>query len=162
MPTAMYQLQDIDPPTLNQWMKEQKALLLDVREADEFAQEHIPGAELMPLSTFDPASVPQLIDKQVVLQCKSGKRSAKAAQKMFQAGFKQVIHLQGGLLAWKAAEYPTCMCKDKPISSYRVVSVVLGALILLSTGLGPLALPSGLLISTLFGVSLILFGCIDT
>ncbi|PZD71131.1 Inner membrane protein YgaP [Acaryochloris thomasi RCC1774] len=162
MTTAMRQLQEIDALMLKQWIDKHEALLLDVREQDEFAQEHIPGAELMPLSTFDPLSIPQPPNKQVVLQCKSGKRSAKAAQKMFEAGFKHVIHLQGGLLAWKAAGYPTYISEDTSIKPHRVVSIVLGSLILLSTGLGPLVLPSGLLISTLVGASLLLFGCLDT
>ena len=45
-------LQEIDASTLKELMQEDKALLIDVREKNEFAAEHIPGAKLMPLSHF--------------------------------------------------------------------------------------------------------------
>lgn len=61
----------------------------------------------MPLSRFDPHQLKGESTQKIVLQCQSGSRSVKAAQKMFEAGFSQVMHLQGGLPTWKAAGYPT-------------------------------------------------------
>ncbi|MGF1601888.1 MAG: rhodanese-like domain-containing protein [Thermosynechococcaceae cyanobacterium] len=154
MTTATHHLQDITPLLLKQWMDQHKALLLDVREPKEFAQEHIPGAKLMPLSNFDPAKISQPTTQRVVLQCQSGRRSAQAAQKMFEAGFTQATHLQGGLLAWKAAGFST----DIGNPSHRLFPILVGSLILLSTSLGPMISPWLLILSTVVGGSLILVG----
>ncbi len=74
--------------------------LVDVREPYEYAIGHIPGARLVPLATvkerlheFDTAD-------DIVLQCKSGKRSAEAFEIFKQAGFKKLHNLTGGILAW--------------------------------------------------------------
>src|SRR2546428_11340829 len=45
-------LQDIEVTTLKTWMEQEEAILIDVREPLEYATEHIPGARLLPLSTF--------------------------------------------------------------------------------------------------------------
>jgi rhodanese-related sulfurtransferase len=79
-----------------------EVLLIDVREHDEYVEEHIPGALHLPLSQFDPESLP-LPGKPLVLHCLSGGRSAKAAACLMAAGFGDTRHLQGGLMAWKAA-----------------------------------------------------------
>lgn len=107
MTFAMHNLQEIDARTLKQWMDRHEVLLIDVSEPHEFAQSHIPGAKLIPIAKFAPAKVPHPQGQRIVIQCQSGNRSTQAAHQMLQAGFSPVIHLQGGLAAWKAAEYPT-------------------------------------------------------
>lgn len=105
--SSEYQLREVDVSTLKHWLDGGEVVLIDVREPGEYLSEHIPGAQLMPLSTFDPQMLKEMFDVRVVLQCQSGNRSTKAAQKMFEAGFTKVMHLQGGLPTWKAAGYPT-------------------------------------------------------
>ncbi len=83
-----------------------KAVLIDVREPDEFAAGHIAGARNHPLSTFDPASLPAAEDKRVILQCAGGKRSAIALDRCAQAGAAVDTHLAGGLAAWREAGLP--------------------------------------------------------
>jgi rhodanese-related sulfurtransferase len=161
MTIAMHQLREIDASTLKHWIDKHEVLLIDVREPKEFAQEHISGAELMPLSAFEPDQIPRSSDQQVVLQCKSGRRSAKAAERMFKAGFTVVTHLKNGLLAWKAAGYPTEGHSSSLTCSQRLTSVVLGSLLLLSGGLGPLMPPWTLFFSVLIGGSLMLVGLTD-
>ncbi len=81
--------------------------LVDVREPDEFAAEHIAGAINRPLSGFDPAALPADAGKAVVLHCAGGKRSGMALDKCAAAEAAIDTHLGGGLVAWKAAGLPT-------------------------------------------------------
>lgn len=80
-----------------------KALVVDVREADEFARGHIPGATNLPLSTFDAAQLPDPGERVLVLNCAGGKRSALALDKCAQAKRAVDTHLAGGFGAWQQA-----------------------------------------------------------
>ncbi|MCA9255381.1 MAG: rhodanese-like domain-containing protein, partial [Phycisphaerales bacterium] len=90
-------LRDIEPAELKRWLDEGKVIVVDVREPDEFAAERIEGALSRPLSSLNPANVPDNRDKTVVLHCRSGKRSTEAAQRLLAAGREEVCHLKGGL-----------------------------------------------------------------
>ncbi len=83
-------------------------LLVDVREAFERqiadlpypGQVHIPVAEI-------PSKGPELDpDAEIVMYCRSGPRSAWATERLMEMGFKRVLNLKGGLLAWKAEVDP--------------------------------------------------------
>lgn len=82
------------------------ALVVDVREADEFAAGHIPGAVNMPLSTFQPSRLPDAPGKKLVLACLGGKRSGLALDKCGAAQAAVDTHLAGGFGAWKSAGLP--------------------------------------------------------
>ncbi|HSI40338.1 MAG TPA: rhodanese-like domain-containing protein [Xanthobacteraceae bacterium] len=82
-------------------------LLVDVREPNELAAESIPGAVDFPLSTFDPAALPEAGGKQLVFSCRSGQRSQKAAAAAQAAGLDLHRHMAGGILAWKEAGFET-------------------------------------------------------
>jgi rhodanese-related sulfurtransferase len=84
-----------------------EVVLVDVREATEHADERISGAHLLPLSTFNPADLPIAHDRQIVLHCGSGKRSAAAFDLCAKAGVPVRAHMNGGLAAWKRAGLPT-------------------------------------------------------
>ena len=78
----------------------EKVNLVDVREPHEFQICRIPGSTLIPLgelpkrvNELDPAA-------EVVVHCKSGMRSGKAADFLRQSGFKRVLNVKGGILAW--------------------------------------------------------------
>jgi adenylyltransferase/sulfurtransferase len=77
-------------------------LLVDVREPHEYEIVRIPGSVLIPkdriLSGEALSELPQ--DKQLVLHCKSGARSAEALAALHKAGFSDAVHVGGGVLAW--------------------------------------------------------------
>ncbi|MGV0958390.1 MAG: rhodanese-like domain-containing protein [Limnohabitans sp.] len=85
-------------------------VLIDVREADEFAAGHLPGAVLMPrgLLEFKLSGSPAMAarDLKVVLYCKTSGRAALAAQSMKEMGYLSVQSLAGGFDAWEAAGKP--------------------------------------------------------
>jgi rhodanese-related sulfurtransferase len=98
-------LTDATPEQVHAWLNNGEILLVDVREANEFAFERIHGALLYPLSTFDPKALPTE-GRKLVLHCGSGKRSTMAAHKLQAAGHGHLTHLAGGIQAWKAAGLP--------------------------------------------------------
>ena len=81
-------------------------MLIDVRSAEEYAEERISGGVLIPHTELQPEHLPRG-DRKWVLYCRSGNRSAQAARKLLDAGLKEMIHLKGGILAWKVAGYET-------------------------------------------------------
>jgi adenylyltransferase/sulfurtransferase len=85
----------------------QGALLLDVREADEFAQGHIPGAVFIPRGFLEQRVEERLPDKQaeVIVYCARGTRSALAAKTLAELGYTHVLSLAGGFGQWKQAGY---------------------------------------------------------
>ena len=97
---------EISPTELQKLLADGKALLVDVREPDEFAQERIAGAINMPLSSFQPSRLPSAEGRTVILQCAGGKRSGMALEKCVAAQAAIDTHLAGGLAAWKAAGLP--------------------------------------------------------
>ena len=78
----------------------EKVNLIDVRELHEFQICRIPGSTLIPLGEL-PKRLNELnLADEVVVHCKSGMRSAKAADLLRQSGFKRVLNVKGGILAW--------------------------------------------------------------
>lgn len=98
---------DLTPSEVKAGLDAGRILLVDVREPAEFASERIAGALNIPLSTFNPAALPEAGARTIVLQCAGGKRSAMAVAQCRRAGQVIETHLAGGLAAWKAAGLPT-------------------------------------------------------
>ncbi len=88
---------------LKEWQDAGKDFfLVDVREPAEYEIVRIPGSTLIPkgdiLNGEALSKLPQ--DKQIVLHCKSGVRSAEALAAVKAAGFKDAVHVQGGVVSW--------------------------------------------------------------
>lgn len=94
---------DVDVTTAEA-MQADGAVLLDVREDDEWAAGHAPGAQHMPLSTVAEDG-PTLAGARVLTVCRSGGRSAKAAEALAAAGV-EVSNVSGGVTAWAEAGLP--------------------------------------------------------
>ena len=83
-------------------------VVLDVRTAAEFAEGHIQGAVLIDQGQSDfmekaKATLPA--DKTIAVYCRSGRRSANAAGRLADAGYK-CVNLKGGIIAWQGANMP--------------------------------------------------------
>lgn len=91
---------------IRQGLASNTILLVDVREPNEWEAGHIPGAVLMPLSVFDPAALPDAGGRRIVLSCRSGSRSLKAAAMAHEAGVNVDAHYAGGFLDWVAQGGP--------------------------------------------------------
>jgi rhodanese-related sulfurtransferase len=154
--------EEIDAATLKAWIDNNQAVLVDVREANEYAAERIGGARLVPLSDFQAAQVPRDPGKKIVLQCEMGNRSRLAGRQLLTAGFEQVYNLKGGLQAWKQAGYETECDPGAPIAIMRQVQIVAGTLVLTGTVLGATVSPWFLLLSGFVGAGLAFAGVTNT
>lgn len=90
----------VDANTLQKMMSDGEVLVVDVRETNEYEDEHIPGTLLYPLSFLDADLFPKITEKKVVMVCQVGKRSAAAAKQLMAEGLAGVVNLEGGLDAW--------------------------------------------------------------
>jgi rhodanese-related sulfurtransferase len=100
-------IEDVSLDDLKRGLADGSILLVDVREPNEWDAGHISGATLQPLSSFDPSELPREEGKRVVLQCRSGKRSATALAIAQANGRGDVrAHYGGGMLEWTAAGEP--------------------------------------------------------
>jgi rhodanese-related sulfurtransferase len=92
------------------------ALLLDVRDGDEWAAGHAPAAQHVPMMEI-PARLGELPrDREVVVVCRVGARSAQVVAFLLNQGFDQVANLAGGMYAWEAAGRP--LVADGPRPAY--------------------------------------------
>jgi len=98
---------NLTPEDVARGLAEGRMLLVDVREQNEVALESYPAAVVVPLSSFDPAAIPDPQGRQVVFACRSGRRSITASLAAQEQGYPYDAHLAGGILAWKAAGLDT-------------------------------------------------------
>lgn len=78
----------------------QNIVVLDVRESAEFAFEHIPTAKSLPLGELENRLSELDKESEIFVVCRTGSRSDLAAQKLAEAGFKQVINVMPGMSQW--------------------------------------------------------------
>ena len=142
-------LQTIDAATARRLVAE-GAVLVDVRESDERAREHIPGTRHAPLSALKPVEAPGA--KAVIFHCRSGARTGAEA-----AGCEAYL-LEGGLDAWKRAGLPVSTDRKQPIEIMRQVQIVAGSLVVLGVVLGLLVAPSFFALSAFVGAGLVFAG----
>ena len=94
-------MQKIDPAAAIRLLDAGKAVAVDVREPDEYAVGHIPGAKLLPLGEVLNRAAEVLPDKHApwLVYCRTGRRSADAVQKLASLGYENLYDL-GGILSW--------------------------------------------------------------
>lgn len=99
--------QPVQQQTTNQPQVTDFTTIYDVRTAEEYQQEHIEGAVLLPVDKIDSGQLPDIDkDQPIAVYCRSGNRSATAKQLLEKAGFTNVTDL-GGLTKLKNQGYPT-------------------------------------------------------
>jgi rhodanese-related sulfurtransferase len=101
------QVRNLTPAEVARGLQEGRVLLVDVREPNETAIERYPDAVIVPLSSFDPAQIPDPKGREVVFACRSGKRSVTASLAAQERGYPYDSHLAGGIIGWKEAGLPT-------------------------------------------------------
>src|SRR5437870_11224105 len=106
---AKKNIREISPTEAAAKLKSGDALIVDVREKDEWDEEHIPGAIHLSRGAIELDIEEQVPDMNtmIVCHCGGGGRSALAAESLQKMGFKNVRSMAGGLKAWKTAGLPT-------------------------------------------------------
>lgn len=101
-------IQTVDVTTLHQWLDNNEAVLVDVREAQEHTAKNIPAALSIPLGSLCEETLPAIAGKKLVLHCGGGGRGGRACEKLLLENPDiDVYNLTGGLRAWSAAGYKT-------------------------------------------------------
>jgi rhodanese-related sulfurtransferase len=106
---AKKKITEISPTEAAAKSKSGEAVIIDVREKDEWDEEHIPDATHMSRGTIEldiEEKVPDS-DAMIICHCGGGGRSALAAENLQKMGYKNVRSMAGGLKAWRAAGLPT-------------------------------------------------------
>jgi rhodanese-related sulfurtransferase len=154
----MSELKAITPQRASELMRE-GAILVDIREADEYAREKIPGARHSAISRLDAENVVRPGDRVVVFHCRSGMRTkANAARLAAKAGACEAYLIEGGLDAWKKAGLPVAADKSQPIEIIRQVQIAAGSLVLTGILLGALVAPGFYALSAFVGAGLVFAG----
>jgi rhodanese-related sulfurtransferase len=90
------------------------AILIDVRNPDEFAQARVPGSILMPLPFFAGRFAALPADREILIICATGNRSSTATAYLLGNGFERVANVAGGIVAWYRAGLPIVTGRPEP------------------------------------------------
>ena len=154
----MSNLQTISPERAAELVRN-GAVLIDIREADEHAREHIPGARHHALSRIDDETPVRKGDDVLVFHCRSGARTrGNAARLAAAARTCETYILEGGIDAWKKAGLPVKLDRKQPIDIMRQVQIAAGSLILLGAALGYFVAPAFYGLSAFVGAGLLFAG----
>ena len=98
----------VNPGEATLLINREDAIVVDVREADEFAAGHLPDARNIPGSKLAEriSEIEKYKDKPVIVCCATGMRSNKACAELKKNGFSRINNLAGGVDAWVGAGYP--------------------------------------------------------
>lgn len=129
-------LTPLKPPQVAELLAERRAVLVDIREPDEFARRRVKGALSRPLSAFEKAHLRLGAGRDVVFTCRSGMRTAANCDRLRAAVDGEAFILEGGLDAWTAAGLPVEEDRKAPLELMRQVQIAAGLLVLLGVGLG--------------------------
>jgi len=139
--------------------------LIDVRTPVEFREIRATIARNLPLDSLDPHSVMKerngTANDPLYVICRSGNRSAKACKQFIDAGYTNVVNVDGGTQAWSESGLPVVRGK-KIVSLERQVRIAAGLLVLLGAVLGIFINPYFIGLSAFVGAGLMFAGITDT
>lgn len=153
--TSTRPLIEHEPHVVQRLVQEGKAVLIDVRDLAEHRQEHIAGTSVIPASAIGPEAVQ---GRAVILHCRSGRRSAGAAQKLLDAGAKDISHMKGGIEAWKSAGLPTVVDRKAPMTPMQQTQLLMGFLVVASVAVGAFVTPYALGLAAFVGCGMMFAG----
>ncbi len=156
----MSSLKNVEVTELKEWLANDEAIIIDVREASEFASFRIEGATFMPLSQIE-HHLPYLQKekRKIVFQCLSGKRSQMAYAKALNAlPDGDIYNLVGGIKAWEEAGFEVLKeTKKEVMPMTRQVMVAAGSLTILFSLIG-FCSSFGIFLTLLLGAGLLASG----
>ena len=98
----------VNPSQATQLINREEAMVIDVREPNEYGAGHVLGAKNMPLARLAAGAPEQLKrkDRPIIVYCDGGDRAGKAAAALKRQGYTRVANLSGGLAGWQQAGLP--------------------------------------------------------
>ncbi len=152
-------IKTVDAKTLKQWLANNEAVVVDVREPAEHASSKIEGAVLLPLAQVSKNNLPDYQGKKLVVHCHAGMRSSNACQRLLaEDPSLEIYNLEGGIKAWAEAGQVIQCSGKRCIPLDRQVQIGIGFLLLLVTFLTVFISSKFLWLIGLFGVGLVFAG----
>lgn len=149
----------IDVKTLKQWIDNDEAVVIDVREPAEHASHNIEGAKLLPLNMINKQTLPNSAGKKIVIHCHSGNRSSKACMKLIaEDPALELYNLEGGIAAWRAIGHDVQSSGRVVLPLDRQVQCTIGSLVLVGSLLSYFVNPLFFLFTSFIGAGLVFAG----
>ena len=158
--TAM--LHKLSPQEVQGRLATGRAVLVDIREPDEFARSHIPSALSQPLSALERAHLTVDPGTDVIFTCRTGMRTTGACDRLAARVEGDAYVLDGGLNAWAKAGLPIEQNHETPLEISRQVQITAGLLILSGVALGFAVGPAWFSLSAFIGAGLTFAGLTGT
>lgn len=147
---------------VKQWLNNDEAIVIDVREPAEFATKHIQGATLLPLGKITVDDLPDT-NKKVVIYCQKGMRGNSACVKITEQDSSVIVYnMVGGIEAWESAGNSVKLGESKVLPLDRQVQITIGALALTGSLSGYFYDPVFMLIPSFLGAGLLFAGLSGT
>lgn len=148
----------LKPEDVAERLKAGRAVLIDIREADEFARSHIPGALSRPLSSYEQANLKLVAGKDVVFTCRTGMRTGANCTRLAARVVSDAYVLEGGLENWARSGLPVATDAKAPLEMMRQVQIAAGTLVLIGVVLGFLVHPGFFGLAAFVGAGLTFAG----
>lgn len=147
-------MQSITPKELSSALRENKGVLVDVRESFEFKASSVPGARNIPLGEIAEAAARLAGFSAVYVMCRSGSRSTQAYALLAERGVA-AVDVEGGFMAWQEARLPVRASRGgSPMPIIRQVMLVAGVLVIAGTAAGILGHPYFFAVPAVVGIGL--------
>ena len=149
-------IKNVDPKTLQKWLANNEAILIDVREPFEHNIKNIKQANLIPLSKITKCELPQHTNKKIVIHCQGGKRSQTACEKLLREDPSlEIYNLEGGIIKWEKECEGASSCTSSCLTLDRQVQLAIGILVLASIFLAYFLSEKFLLLTAFIALGLI-------
>jgi rhodanese-related sulfurtransferase len=152
------QLTPLKPAHLAELLRDRRAQVIDIREADEFARRHLPGALSRPLSAMEAAHFRIEPGPDVVFTCRTGMRTAANCNRLAALVDGEAFVLDGGVDAWVAAGLPVVEDSRAPLEIMRQVQIAAGSLVIAGVALGLVVHPGFFGLAAFVGAGLTFAG----
>ena len=106
-------IRSINAKTAKKWLSNNDAILIDVREPQEYKEMHILDAHLIPVGIIEISNLPDFADKKLIVHCKLGKRGETACEKLFESNQNlDIYNMEGGIAAWEKEGFKVVKSKN--------------------------------------------------
>ena len=152
-------IKNIDAKTLKNWLDNDQAILIDVRQPAEHRSQKINKSTLIPLDEICKEKLPEIGNKKLVIHCQGGKRSLSACQKLLNENLGiEIYNLEGGINSWCSSGCNLEAKSNNFLPLDRQVQLTIGILTIFSVLLGFFVNINFLILTLIIGLGLVFAG----
>ena len=155
-------LNPLPPAEVAARLRAGQAVLVDIRDPDEFARRHVAGALNVPLGTFEQAHLALDPDQDVIFTCRTGMRTGANCDRLAARVIGDAYVLAGGVDGWAGAGLPLATDAKAPLEIIRQVQITAGSLVLAGVVLGFAVAPAWFGLAGFVGAGLVFAGVSGT